>query len=124
MYRTIDDLEKIEKKMKVPTNVTVLFKNPMFNPTIRLVAAAINAILVMMRKVAPPFDITNEFAHATRPPSNIETSGIMLPPLIAKFTELNIPPITKKNKKIFTIDRFMGLRISDGFTALSVILVP
>ncbi|MFB5614564.1 MAG: hypothetical protein ACE5RI_05625 [Candidatus Nitrosomaritimum yanchengensis] len=44
--------------------------------------------------------------------------------MIAKFTALNKPPITKRNKKIFTIDLFRGLRVSDGRTARSVILRP
>ena len=48
----------------------------------------------------------------------------MLPPLIAKLTELNKPPITKKNKNIFTTDLFSGLRVSEGFIARSVIRIP
>ena len=32
--------------------------------------------------------------------------------------------MTKKNRKIFTIERLKGLLISEGLTALSVILTP
>ena len=114
----------IVKNTKVPTDVTILFKNPEFIPTIRFVAAAINAILVIIRNVAPPFARIKLFSQGNNPSSKIVTSGITLPPFIAKFTELNIPPITKKNRKIFTIERLRGLLISEGFTALSVILTP
>jgi hypothetical protein len=114
----------IEKKTKVPTNVTNLFKNPEFIPTILFVAAAIKVILVIIRKVAPPLVVTNSFNQGKSPPSKISALGIILPPFIAKFTELNKPPITKKNKNIFTVDLFKGLRVSEGLTARSVILIP
>ena len=114
----------IVKKTNVPTKVTILFRNPEFIPTIRFVAAAIKVILVIIRNVAPPFADTNSVTHGKRPSSRIDVSGSMLPPLIAKFTALNMPPITKKNKKILAIDLRRGLRISDGFTALSVIRIP
>ena len=53
-------------------------------------------------------------AHTNNPSSNIDAVGIILPPLSAKLTELNSPPITKKNKNILTIERLIGLRISEG----------
>ena len=42
----------IVKKANVPTKVTTLFKSPEFIPTILLVAAAINVMLVIIRNVA------------------------------------------------------------------------
>ena len=114
----------IVKKTNVPTKVTILFRNPEFIPTIRFVAAAIRVMLVIIRNVAPPFADTNSITQGRRPSSRIEVSGSILPPLIAKFTALNIPPITKKNKNILVIDLRRGLLISDGFTALSVIRIP
>jgi hypothetical protein len=51
-------------------------------------------------------------------------SGKNIPPLNAKLTELNKPPIMKKNKNILIIARLIGLRVSAGLIARSVILSP
>ena len=81
-------------------------------------------MLVIIRKVAPPFTVTNAFNQTKSPSSKIVTSGIRLPPFMAKFTELNMPPTTKKNKRSFMLDLLNALRISEGLTARSVILTP
>ncbi len=113
----------IEKKINVLTNVIILFNLPP-NPTILLVAAAINVILDTIRNAAPPFEKIKSLNQTINPSSRIDVKGIMLPPFKEKFTELKRPPITKKNRKIFTKERFIGLRISEGFIARSVMLVP
>ena len=64
---------RIVTKTKVPTEETSLFKNPESNPTILFVAAAINPILVIIRKVAPPFATTKVCSHVNNPSSKIET---------------------------------------------------
>ncbi len=81
-------------------------------------------MLDTIRNVAPPFACTNSDIHGSKPSSSNDTEGIILPPFRAKLTALKSPPITKKNKKIFAIERFIGLLISEGFTALSVIFMP
>ncbi|EPA06385.1 hypothetical protein BG20_I1752 [Candidatus Nitrosarchaeum limnium BG20] len=81
-------------------------------------------MLVRIKKVAPPFAVTYSFNQGNRPTSKILDVGTTLPPFSARFTELNIPPITKKNRNTFTIDLLRGLRISLGLTARSVILTP
>jgi len=113
----------IEKKMNVPTNVKILLKKPS-RPTILRVAAAIRVMLDIIKKVAPPLAPTKSPSHEINPTSKSVVTGMFAPPFSAKPTELNKPPITKKNRKIFTIERLMGLRVSDGLTARWVIFNP
>ncbi len=114
----------IVKNTNVPTKATILFKNPNSIPTILRVAAAIKAMLEIIKKVAPPFAATKLFNQTNSPSYKIVKSGITLPPFMAKFTELKIPPKTKKNKNSFMSDLFNPLRIFEGLTARSVILTP
>lgn len=93
----------IEKKMKVPTKVKTLLKNPSM-PTIRFVAAAIIVMLDTIRNVRPPFACINSLAHGIKPSPKIDFSGAFIPPCKAKVTELKIAPIINKNKNIFTSD--------------------
>ncbi len=115
--------DNIEKKINVPIKFTARLSVPS-SPTSRFVAEAISPILVKIRNVAPPFDLIKSVAHTKSPSSNMDDWGIRVPPLVAKLTELNIPPITKKNRNILINDLFRGLRVSDGLIALSVILLP
>ena len=101
----------IEKKMNVPANVIILLKSPAFNPTIRLVAAAINVKLDAIRNVVPPFDVIISVAHMSKPSSTGDVSGINAPPCSAKFTELNNQPITRKKRNVLMIFRFNALLV-------------
>ena len=71
---------------------------PLLMVIILFVAAAINVILETIRKVAPPFAKIKSVAHTNSPSLRMEVVGIILPPFNAKLTELNNPPIIKKNK--------------------------
>ena len=113
----------IVKKTKVPTKVKRLFILPP-KPTIRFVAEPINVMLETIRNVVPPFDVTRSLNHGISPSFKSEASGIMPPPLNAKFTELNRPPMTKKKSSIFATPRLNVLRISAGFTTFCVIFIP
>jgi hypothetical protein len=109
--------------MKVPTNVETLFTKPC-RPISRFVATVINEMLDIIRNVTPPFLDANWLTQSINPSSKTDLSGKNMPPFIAKLTELNNPPIMKKNKKILIIPRFIGLRTSDGLIARSVIFRP
>jgi len=113
----------IEKKTNVPTNVNILFSFPPI-PTILFVAAAMSVILEIIKNVAPPFVVITSVIQGISPSSSKDDSGSIAPPCNAKLTELNNPPITKRNRNNFTIDRFIGLRISDGLIIRSEIFMP
>jgi hypothetical protein len=109
--------------MNVPKNVEMLFAIPC-NPMILFVAIAINEMLVTMRNVRPPLFELNCVIHSASPRSKSDFSGKWIPPFRAKLTELNSPPMIKKNSNILMIPRFIGLRVSAGLIARPVSFNP
>jgi hypothetical protein len=93
-------------------------------PIILFVATAIIEMLDTMRKVKPPFCEVNCVTQSANPISRMGLCGKWIPPFSAKLTELNKPPMIKKYNMILIIPRLIGLRVSAGLTALSVIFRP